>query len=99
MNDPYNQLSVATGVTDGSKNKPEVYFEGEPNFWIWFNQQDEVAGLDLVLNHPHLGLCANVRTSKVLRKFEGGFETRNTIYIKATPEIRAMFKPTFEGNQ
>jgi hypothetical protein len=97
MNDPYNQLHVATGVTDGSNNKPEVYFEGEPYFWIWHNGKDEVASLELVLNHPRLGLCQWVRTSTVLRKFKGGFETRNTIYKQATPEIRAMFKPTFEG--
>ena len=40
MNDPYNQLSVASGVTDGSQNKPEVYYEGEPHFWIWWNGND-----------------------------------------------------------
>lgn len=99
MNDPYNQLSVASGVTDGSKNKPEVYFEGEPHFWIWHNNLDEVAGLEYVLNHPHLGACHNVRTSRVLRKFKGGFETQNTIYLQATPEVRAMFSPTIESKQ
>ena len=99
MNDPYNQLSVATGVTDGSQNKPEVYYEGEPHFWIWWNGKDEVASLELVLNHPRLGLCVDVRTSTVLRKFDGGFETRNTMYKQVTPEIRAMFQPTIEVNE
>lgn len=94
MNDPYNQLSVATGVTDGSNNKPEVYYLGEPQFWIWWNGKDEVASLNFVFNHPNLGTCYGVRTSTVLRKFDGGFETRNTIYKQATPEIRAMFQPT-----
>lgn len=98
MNDPYNQLSVATGVTDGSQNKPEVYYEGDPHFWIWWNGKDEVAGLAYVYNHPNLGNIADVRTSTVLRKFDGGFETRNTIYKQVTPEIRAMFRPTIEVN-
>ena len=97
MNDPYNQLSVASGVTDGSNTKPEVYFEGEPHFWIWHNAKDEVASLEFVINHPHLGRCRDVRTSAVLRKFKGGFETRNTIYKQITPEIRAMFEPTIES--
>ena len=95
MNDPYNQLSVASGVTDGSNSKPEVYYLGEPHFWLWHNGFDEVANLDFIFNHPKLGNCRYVRTSAVLRKFEGGFETRNTIYKKATPAIMAMFKPTF----
>lgn len=94
MNDPYNQLAVATGVTDGSQNKPEVYYEGEPHFWYWHDTDQEVASLTRVLNHPRLGNCLDVRTSTVLQKFEGGFETRNTIYKKATQEIRAMYKPT-----
>ena len=98
MNDPYGQQAVATGVTDGSANKPEVYYTGEPHFWTWFNDKDLVASLDLVLNHPRLGLCVDVRTSEVLRKFEGGFETRNTIYKQATSEIMAMFKPTISVN-
>lgn len=97
MNDPYNQLAVASGVTDGSQNKPEVYFLGEPHFWIWHNGKDEVASLNLVFNHPRLGACHNVRTSTVLRKFEDGFETRNTIYKKATVEIMGMFEPTIEA--
>lgn len=96
MNDQYGQQAVATGVTDGSKNKPEVYYEGEPHFWMWFNGKDEVASLEFVLNHPNLGLCRDVRTSTVLRKFDGGFETRNTVYKQLTPEIRATFAPTFD---
>lgn len=95
MNDPYNQLAVASGVTDGSSNKPEVYYLGEPHFWIWHNGVDEVASLNFIFNHPKLGSCHNVRTSTVLHKFEGGFETRNTIYKQATVEIMGMFQPTF----
>ena len=107
MNDPYGQQAVATGVTDGPAlrkaaelraMKPVVYFIGIPHFWIWHNGKDEVASLERVLNHPRLGLCHDVRTSTVLRKFDGGFETRNTIYKKATVEIMGMFQPTFESN-
>jgi hypothetical protein len=95
MNDPYNQLSVASGVTDGSTNKPEVYYEGEPRFWFWYDTVQEVASLERVWNHPVLGFCRDVRTSAVLRKFDGGFETRNTIYKELTPQIRATFAPKF----
>jgi hypothetical protein len=93
MNDPYNQLAVASGVTDGSNSKPVVYYIGEPHFWFWHDTQQEVASLMRVLNHPRLGNCLDVRTSVVLQKFEGGFETRNTIYKKATKEAQDMYKP------
>lgn len=89
MNDPYGQQAVATGVTDGPAlrkaaelraMKPVVYFIGIPHFWMW-NADNEVAGLDRVINHPNLGMIDNVRTSTVLNKFgDGSFETRNTLY-------------------
>lgn len=60
--------------------KPVVYFTGKPDFWMW-NATNEVASLQLVVNHPRLGWCSDVRTSTVLHKFpDGSFETRNTIY-------------------
>lgn len=60
--------------------KPVVYYMGQPEFWNW-NENTEVANLLFVINHPVLGKCSNVRTSKVLQKFfDGSFETRNTMY-------------------
>lgn len=36
-----------------------------------------------VLDHPKLGREHVIRTSAVINKFDGGFETLNTIYMKA----------------
>lgn len=71
--------------------KPVVHFIGEPHYWMW-DSKNEVAGLEVVLDHPHLGACPNVRTSTVLKKFpDGSFETRNTMYIPATEEMKNEF--------
>lgn len=68
--------------------KPVVHFIGEPHYWMW-DSKNEVAGLEVVLDHPHLGFCPNVRTSTVLKKFpNGSFETRNTMYVPATEEMK-----------
>ena len=37
-------------------------------------------------HHYRLGENVNVRTSKVVRKFENGFETLNTIYLQRSEE-------------
>lgn len=71
-----------------TEDKPVVYFDSDPYFWMW-NEETEVASLNLVYNHPRLGYCYNVRTSTVLKKFEdGSFETRNTMYKPVTEEIK-----------
>lgn len=67
--------------------KPVVYFTGEPYYQMW-DTKNEVAIVELVLNHPRLGDCRDVRTSTVKYKFDdGSFETRNTIYKPATKEM------------
>lgn len=71
--------------------KPVVHFIGEPHYWMW-DSKNEVAGLHFVLDHPWLGACPNVRTSTVLKKFpDGSFETRNTMYVPATEEMKNEF--------
>jgi len=71
-----------------TEDKPVVYFDSYPEFWMW-NEENEVASLHLVYNHPHLGYTYNVRTSTVLKKFEdGSFETRNTMYKPVTEGIK-----------
>lgn len=69
-------------------NKPVVYFTGEPSYWMW-DEKNEVASLEAVIDHPKLGDCRDVRTSTVKQKFDdGSFETRNTIYKPATQEMQ-----------
>jgi hypothetical protein len=68
--------------TDSAKQKPLVLYRGEPEFYsVDHDHQGETWEYARVygLNHPYLGEC-DIRTSQVLRKFDGGFETRNTIY-------------------
>lgn len=78
--------------------KPVVYFSGTPYFWMW-NPTNEVASLEVVLGHPHLGDCPNVRTSTVKQKFDdGSFETRNTIYKPATCEMLNEYNERIERN-
>lgn len=72
--------------------KPVVHFIGEPHYWMW-DAKNEVAGLEVVLDHPHLGACPNVRTSTVKQKFpDGSFETRNTMYVPATEEMKYEYE-------
>lgn len=37
-------------------------------------------------DHYRLGKNVDVRTSRVLKKFDGGFETLNTVYIQTERE-------------
>lgn len=90
--------------------KPVVYFTNLPYYWMW-NEKNEVASLELVLGHPYLGDCLDVRTSTVLHKFDdGSFETCNTIYKPATKEMideyntkvereHQAFKEWYENNK
>lgn len=72
--------------------KPVVHFIGEPHYWMW-DAKNEVAGLEVVLDHPRLGACPNVRTSTVLKKFpDGSFETRNTMYVPATEQMKSDYE-------
>ena len=72
--------------------KPVVHFIGEPHYWMW-DAKNEVAGLEVVLDHPHLGACPNVRTSTVKQKFpDGSFETRNTMYVPATEQMKSDYE-------
>lgn len=72
--------------------KPVVHYLGEPDYWMW-DTKNEVAGLYVVLDHPRLGICPNVRTSTVLKKFpDGSFETRNTVYVPATEEMKSEYE-------
>lgn len=82
-----------------AKDKPVVYFVGEPRFWMW-DVKSEVASLDFVLYHPFLGDCPNVRTSVVKQKFsDGSFETLNTIYKPTTKEMYDEYFAKLEGNR
>ena len=76
--------------------KPVVYFMGQPHYWMW-DANNEVASLELVLDHPYLGDCPSVRTSTVLEKFsDGSFETRNTMYVPAPKELIDEFNRKIE---
>jgi hypothetical protein len=59
-------------------DKPVVFYQGE----VVFKAHDSSAAVYDVLNHPVLGDEDVVYTSQVLRRFKGGFETLNTIYIQ-----------------
>ena len=64
-----------------AKNKPVVYYTGTPDFDTTTYQGHEVAHVN-VLNHPVWGM-GRVRTSSVLNKDDDGFETMNTLYVRA----------------
>jgi hypothetical protein len=70
-------------------NKPEVHYVGELRIKEWprYSNEDPIEYVGLlpeVLNHPRLGKCYDVRTSKIIRfpNKLGNFETRNTKYIR-----------------
>ncbi len=65
-----------------NKEKPVVYYIGVAKVWYWNDDITKpVASLPLVLDHPQLGNCYNVRTSVIVQQyFDGTIETRNTIY-------------------
>ena len=70
-------------------SKPEVHYKGPLRISEWWmsdpsEPRDYVAHLELVLDHPRLGVCPNVRTSsiKVWPDANGNFETLNNKYIR-----------------
>jgi hypothetical protein len=69
------------------KDKPVVYFMGEPEYNTDLFPGHEVA-IVYALNHPKLGK-GKVRTSSILNHFDGGFETMNTVYKEANHANRA----------
>lgn len=73
---------------DLTEGKPVVYYAGVAKVWHWDgNPAVPVASLPIVINHPKLGTCYNVRTSKILQQyFDGTIETLNTIYKPVAQE-------------
>ena len=67
-------------------HKPVVFYKGEVNFRIGPYGTGEYATVHDVEGHPYLGHEPVVYTSEVLKHFDGGFETANTVYIKMPSE-------------
>lgn len=61
-----------------TEEKPTVFYIGHPIFDTKLFPGHEVAYVRAT-NHPKLGR-GRVRTSSIIRHFEDGFETQNTIY-------------------
>ncbi len=77
--------------------KPVVHYSGPISIREWLHSEpnniEYIAYLPEVLDHPNLGRCSQVRTSGIV-KFpdkSGTFETRNTIYEKATVNPASEF--------
>lgn len=72
------------------KTKQVVQYVGNATvyLWPWSNKEIYVAHLPLALNHPKLGRCYDVRTSRIVKQPDesGRFETLNTIYEKVESE-------------
>jgi hypothetical protein len=67
-------------------HKPVVFYKGEVKFRIGPYGTGEYATVHDVEGHPYLGHEPIVYTSEVLKHFDGGFETANTVYIKMPSE-------------
>jgi hypothetical protein len=74
------------------KDKPVVFYHGEAAFSI-HPSGAEVAVVRDVVGHPYLGNEKVVYTSQVLRLFDGGFETLNTIYIQLPRKENKKYDP------
>lgn len=64
--------------------KPIVHYVGAVSFHQYIGG-GEYARV-FCPHHYKLGENVDVRTSKVVRKFENGFETLNTIYLQRSEE-------------
>lgn len=66
---------------DEETGKPVVWYTGVPEFHV--GQMEDGSRFEYArvraANHPRLG-TGDIRTSRVIRKFHLGFETKNTIY-------------------
>jgi hypothetical protein len=67
-------------------HKPVVFYKGEVQFRIGPYGTGEYATVHDVEGHPYLGHAPIVYTSEVVKHFDGGFETANTVYIKMPSE-------------
>jgi hypothetical protein len=67
-------------------HKPVVFYKGEVKFRIGPYGTGEYATVHDVEGHPYLGHEPVVYTSEVIKHFDGGFETANTVYIKMPSE-------------
>jgi len=67
-------------------HKPVVFYKGEVKFRIGPYGTGEYATVHDVEGHPYLGHEPVVYTSEVVKHFDGGFETANTVYIKMPSE-------------
>lgn len=67
-------------------HKPVVFYKGEVKFRIGPYGTGEYATVHDVEGHPYLGSEPVVYTSEVVKHFDGGFETANTVYIKMPSE-------------
>ena len=73
-------------------HKPVVFYKGEVKFRIGPYGTGEYATVHDVEGHPYLGHEPIVYTSEVLKHFDGGFETDNTVYIKMPSEAKESDK-------
>jgi hypothetical protein len=80
-------------MSEQTSTKPEVQYQGTLYIkeWPWIADDEPkiyVAVLPLVLNHPHLGECEQVRTSPIVKwpDEQGNFETKNTRYVRVYPK-------------
>jgi hypothetical protein len=60
--------------------KPVVFYVGMVSY---HPRGDAEVARVFCPDHPKLGKNVDVRTSRVLKKFSGGFETLNTVYIQS----------------
>ena len=65
--------------TDNATGKPVVWYDGDAQFMTAFAAPDLEYAKVLAANHPTLG-HRYVYTTRVVRKFNGGFETTDYIY-------------------
>jgi hypothetical protein len=69
-------------------HKPVVFYKGKVEFREGPYGTGEYALVYDVVRHPSLGSEHWVYTSEVVKHFDGGFETANTVYIKMPSESK-----------
>jgi hypothetical protein len=75
-----------------NEHKPVVFYKGKVEFRIGIYGTGEYATVHDVVGHPYLGSEPLVYTSEVVKHFDGGFETANTVYIKMPSESKELDK-------
>ena len=92
-----------------TKQKPEVHYIGNLTIREWWGRQKDtdpivyVAMLDVVIDHPRLGKCYDVRTSVITEwpDDKGNFETMNIRYIRTYPtaySVKELIDESEEDN-